>query len=192
MSDNFLVPLLTRLCHLIDQTNLWVGRTVSRLAVLLVLVVFGNVVLRYLFHASFVFLHELEWHLFALLFLLGGGYTLLKEGHVRVDIVYQRLGARSRAWINLAGVLLLLLPGCWLVIATGVPFAVSSFRMGEGSPDPGGIQFRFVLKSIISLAFLLIGLQGVSLGLKSVLLLRGCPLEQKNCRNPEEAAGDVC
>lgn len=187
MKENSLVTLLRRTTGLIDCANLWVGRTVSWLAVLLVLVVFANVVMRYFFQASFVFLHELEWHLFAIIFLLGGGYTLLKDGHVRVDIIYQRLGPRSRAWINLAGVLLLLLPGCWLVGVTGFVFAVNSFRMGEGSPDPGGIPFRFVLKSVISLAIFLMALQGVSLGLKSVLLLCGFPVDGQGKTTSEAA-----
>jgi TRAP-type mannitol/chloroaromatic compound transport system permease small subunit len=161
------------ICRAIDGINFWLGRGVAWLTVLVVLVVFANVLLRYLLHSSFVFMQELEWHLFAMIFLLGGGYTLLKDGHVRVDIFYQRLSPRGRAWLNLFGVLLFLLPGCYLVISTSIPFVNSSLQMLEGSPDPGGIPYRFILKSMIPLGFLLIALQGVAMGLRSVLTIVG-------------------
>ncbi|MFZ5760304.1 MAG: TRAP transporter small permease subunit [Thermodesulfobacteriota bacterium] len=178
MKEFFFVTLLKRLCLGIDFCNLWIGRAVSWLVVLLVMLVFANVLMRYCLQTSFVFLQELEWHLFAVIFLLGGGYALLKEGHVRVDIIYQRLDARRRAWINLLGVLFLLMPGCWLVIATGLPFAVTAWTMGEGSPDPGGLPYRFVLKATLAVAFFLMALQGLSLGVKSGLQLAGVPIAQ--------------
>ena len=89
------------------------------------LVVFVDVVMRYVFHTSFVFTQELEWHLFGFIFLLGAGYTLLYDGHVRVDIFYQRLSPSAKAWINLIGVLLFLIPGCVLIIATSWSFVVN-------------------------------------------------------------------
>jgi len=84
------MDFLKKLCFWIDTTNEWVGRGVSWVTLGLVLVVFVDVVMRYLFNTSYVFTQELEWHLFAFIFLIGAGYTLLHEGHVRVDIFYQR------------------------------------------------------------------------------------------------------
>ena len=127
--------------------------------------------IRSYYDLSFVFMQELEWHLFAAIFLLGGGYTLCKDGHVRVDIFYQRLSPRGRAWLNLCGVLFFLLPGCYLVVTTSLPFVHSSFQMQEGSPDPGGIPLRFLLKALIPLGFLLIALQGIAVGLRSLLTI---------------------
>jgi len=173
MQDRPLYKYLRAICRAIDWINFWLGRGVAWLTVLVVLVVFANVLMRYLLDSSFVFMQELEWHLFAAIFLLGGGYTLLKDGHVRVDIVYQRLSPRGRAWLNLIGVLLFLLPGCYLVISTAMPFVNSSLQMMEGSPDPGGIPCRFILKSMIPLGFLLIILQGLAMGLRSVLTIAG-------------------
>ncbi|RJX35121.1 MAG: TRAP transporter small permease subunit [Desulfurivibrio sp.] len=178
MGERLLFQYLRLLCRAIDAVNFWLGRGVAWLTVLVVLVVFINVLMRYLLHSSFVFMQELEWHLFAMIFLLGGGYTLLKDGHVRVDIFYQRLSPRGRAWLNLAGVLLFLLPGCYLVISTAMPFTNSSLQMMEGSPDPGGIPWRFLLKSMIPLGFLLIALQGVAMGIRSVLTIAGGKLEK--------------
>ncbi len=168
-----MLEILDAVSRAIDRLNLVVGRLVSWVTLLVVLVVFADVVMRYAFNTSFVFTQELEWHLFAFIFLMGAGYTLLREGHVRVDILYQRLDRRGRAWVDLVGVALFLLPGCTLVIATSIPFVVSSFLTGEGSPDPGGIPYRWLLKACIPAGFLLLGLQGISMGIKAIRVLAG-------------------
>lgn len=168
---------LQNISRWIDTLNDWVGRMVAWITLGLVLVVFVDVVMRYLFRTSFVFVQELEWHLFAFIFLIGAGYTLLKDGHVRVDIIYQRLGHRGRAWVNLIGVLLFLLPGCYLIIATSLKFVHNSFTILEGSPDPGGIPLRFIVKGAIPVGFALLMLQGISLGIHSLLQLMGIESE---------------
>ncbi|MCB2193866.1 MAG: TRAP transporter small permease subunit [Deltaproteobacteria bacterium] len=164
---------LMRFAKGIDKINQVVGRFVSWITTLLVLVVFVDVVMRYVFNISFVFTQELEWHLFAFIFLMGAGYTLLHDGHVRVDIIYQRLGSKAQAWINFIGCLLFLFPGCFLIIYTSMGFVENSFAILEGSPDPGGIPLRFILKSMIPLGFTLVWLQGISLFLKSFLIITG-------------------
>jgi TRAP-type mannitol/chloroaromatic compound transport system permease small subunit len=157
----------------IDSLNEWIGRGVAWISLGLVLVVFVDVVMRYLFKTSFVFTQELEWHLFAFIFLIGAGYTLLKDGHVRVDIFYQRLGYKSRAWINLLGVILFLIPGCTMIIVTSYKFVHNSWSIMEGSPDPGGIPLRFIIKGCITVGFVLLLLQGISLGMHSLLQILG-------------------
>jgi TRAP-type mannitol/chloroaromatic compound transport system permease small subunit len=164
---------IKKLSRWIDTLNQWVGRGVSWVTLALVLVVFVDVVMRYLFNTSFVFTQELEWHLFGFIFLMGAGYTLLHDGHVRVDIIYQRVGLKPRAWINLCGVILFLIPGCIMVITTSFKFALNAFEIMEGSPDPGGIPFRFVIKSCIPVGFTLLLLQGISLGMHSVMQILG-------------------
>jgi TRAP-type mannitol/chloroaromatic compound transport system permease small subunit len=163
----------------IDTMNAWVGRGVAWVTLLLVVVVFVDVVMRYLFKTSFVFTQEMEWHLFAFIFLIGAGYTLLNEGHVRVDIIYQRLGTKARAWVNLCGVVLFLIPGCLLIILTSWKFVHNSWSMLEGSPDPGGIPFRFIVKGTIPVGFVLLLLQGISLGLHSLMQLIGWETPEK-------------
>ena len=157
------------LSRIIDKINEWVGRGVAWVTLGLVLVVFVDVVMRYLFNTSFVFTQELEWHLFGFIFLIGAGYTLLHDGHVRVDIIYQRLGLKGRAWINLVGVIIFLIPGCIMVVTTSWKFMANSFAILEGSPDPGGIPFRFLLKGCIPVGFTLLLLQGISMGLHSFM-----------------------
>ena len=153
--------------------NTWVGHVVAWATAIVVAVVFVDVIMRYAFNISFVFTQELEWHLFAFIFLMGAGYTLLKDGHVRVDIIYQRLGFKGKAWLNLLGVIVFLIPGCLMVISTSFKFAYNSFLMMDGSPDPGGIPFRFILKGCIATGFFLLLLQGLSLGIHSLLQLLG-------------------
>jgi TRAP-type mannitol/chloroaromatic compound transport system permease small subunit len=168
-----MVDLIKLFCGAIDRINEAVGRIVSWVSLLLVLVVFVDVVMRYLFKTSFVFTQEMEWHLFAFIFLIGAGYTLLHDGHVRVDIIYQRLSVKGKAWVNLLGVIFFLIPGCYLVIATSWKFVGNSFSMMEGSPDPGGIPFRFIVKSFMTVGYFLLLLQGLSMGLHALLQLMG-------------------
>lgn len=168
-----------KLCLWIDAINRGVGSVAAWAAALVVLVVFSDVVMRYLFNTSYVFIQELEWHLFSFIFLMGAGYTLYKEGHVRVDIFYQRIGSKGRAWINLMGVLLFLIPGCYLVITTSYKFAHTSFLNLEGSPDPGGIPYRFIVKYTIPIGYLLLLLQGLALGIRSFFAVIGKDLEQQ-------------
>jgi TRAP-type mannitol/chloroaromatic compound transport system permease small subunit len=146
---------------------------------LLVLTVFTDVIMRYLFKTSFVFVQEMEWHLFAFIFLMGAGYTLLKEGHVRVDIIYQRLSPKSRAYINMLGIIFFLFPGCYMIIKTAIPFVNNSYNILEGSPDPGGIPFRFIIKSAIPIGFTLIGLQGISMFMKNLMIALNIPIEKE-------------
>ena len=169
---------LKRISSWIDAINQRVGRMVAWVSLGLVVVIFVDVMMRYLFNTSFVFTQELEWHLFAFIFLIGAGFTLLHDGHVRVDIFYQRLGFKGRAWVNFGGVLLFLIPGCLMVIATSWKFTMNAFGILEGSPDPGGIPLRFIVKGFIPAGFFLLLLQGISLGIHSLLQILGIETEE--------------
>jgi TRAP-type mannitol/chloroaromatic compound transport system permease small subunit len=173
---NFLKSLINS----IDTLNSWIGRMVAWVTLGLVVVVFVDVVMRYLFNTSFVFTQELEWHVFAFIFLIGAGYTLLRDGHVRVDIIYQRLGTKGQAWINFIGVVFFLIPGCMMLVITSFKFAYNAWTVMEGSPDPGGIPCRFLVKGAITAGFVLLVLQGISLGFHSFLQIIGKESIQKN------------
>ena len=172
------MQFLLNLCARIDSFNDYVGRAVSWTTLLLVLVTFVDVVMRYFFNTSFVFTQELEWHIFAFIFLMGAGYTLKNEGHVRVEVFFGKLSPKGKAWINLVGVLFFLIPSCLLFIKTSLPFVRESFHVMEGSPDPGGIPYRFILKSCIPAGYSLLLLQGLALGLSSLLQLVGVTAEE--------------
>jgi TRAP-type mannitol/chloroaromatic compound transport system permease small subunit len=171
--------LLKHICAWIDALNDRVGRVVAWTTLLLVMVTFVDVVMRYFFNTSYVFTQELEWHVFAFIFLMGAGYTLKNDGHVRVEVFYGKLSGKGRAWINLVGVLFFLIPSCLVFIKTSIPFVMESFRIMEGSPDPGGIPFRFILKSCIPIGYSLLLLQGISLGLNSLFQLIGVADEEE-------------
>ena len=172
------MKLLRHICTWIDAINDHVGRFVAWTTLLLVMVTFVDVVMRYFFNTSYVFTQELEWHVFAFIFLMGAGYTLKNDGHVRVEVFYGKLSGKGRAWTNLIGVIFFLIPSCFMFIKTSIPFVVKSFEIMEGSPDPGGIPFRFLLKSCIPVGYTLLLLQGISLGLNSLLLLTGATTEK--------------
>ncbi len=164
---------LERFCNRLDSINRTVGRAVSWVSLIMVLVVTVDVIMRYMFKKTFVFVQELEWHLFGVLFLIGAGYTLLYDAHVRVDVFYQRLSPKTQAWINFLGCLFFLLPGCYLVIATSMKFLAASWAIGEGSPDPGGLPARYVIKAMIPLGFTLIAIQGIPMTLRSLMVILG-------------------
>ena len=162
------MEILRSVCRWIDSINEWIGRGVAFITAGLVVVMFSDVVMRYLFKKSFVLVQELEWHLFGFIFLIGAGYTLLYDGHVRVDVIYQRLKPVAKAWINLLGTIFFLIPGCLMVIITSWKFTHNSWMVFEGSPDPGGIPLRFIIKGAITVGFALLLMQGLALGLRSL------------------------
>jgi TRAP-type mannitol/chloroaromatic compound transport system permease small subunit len=159
--------MLRSLARRIDAFQEAVGRAVSWLMLLLVIVVFGDVLFRYLLNTGWVFVQELEWHLFGTIYLLAGGYTLLYNEHVRVDVFYAKLSPRRRAWMDFILIFVFFFPSCALIIYTAWPFVVNAWTFGEGSPDPGGIPARWVVKSMIIAGFALLILQGISQAIKN-------------------------
>jgi TRAP-type mannitol/chloroaromatic compound transport system permease small subunit len=165
--------MLRELARWIDVVQERVGRFTSFMTLGMVLVVFFDVVQRYGFNRSSVFMQEMEWHLFAASYLLAAGYTMLYDEHVRVDIFYSRWGPRKRAWANCIFAFLFFFPSVFLVMYTTIPFLRNSWLLNEGSPDPGGVPARWVLKSMIIAGFALLGLQGVSETIKNFYVARG-------------------
>lgn len=164
---------MKKIIDLIDQLAEKTGGAVSWLVALLTVVTVYDVIARYVFRAGSVALQEMEWHIFALIFLLSAGYTLKKDGHVRVDLFYSKLSKRGKAIVDIAGTILLLLPFSILVIYTSSKFTITSFNMGEGSGDPGGLPARYILKGSIVLGFALLLLQGIAEILRNSMVLLG-------------------
>lgn len=175
----------------IDRLNDVIGRTVLWLVGLMVLIGAYNAVARYLNRftetnlASNAYL-EAQWYLFSLVFLLGAAYALKEDAHVRVDVLYGRLGPRGKAWIDLAGTVLFLIPFSLLMLWVSWPSVAASWRVREVSPDPGGLP-RYPIKAVILVAFVLLLLQGISQVFKQVALLRGAaPPPEPGHHRPEE------
>ncbi|TLX61177.1 C4-dicarboxylate ABC transporter permease [Stutzerimonas nosocomialis] len=152
---------------------------VARLCVLLlVLLVSGNVLMRYLLDISPVALQELEWYLISPIALLGISYTLKHRADVRVDFLYERFGNRLRAAIDLFSGIATCTIGLFIAwVAWG--YVMQSYRMGEGSPDPGGLPHRFLIKAFLPLGFALLGLQGVADTLRALCALFGAQQRQE-------------
>lgn len=165
------VPLVTRLADSLDHFAERTGRTTAWLALALVLVTFGVVVLRYLFDFGSIALQEAILYLHASLFLLGAAYTLKVDAHVRVDIFYRHLSTRARAWIDLLGALLLLLPVCSFLLWISWDYVATAWSLREGSRETGGLPWVYLLKTLIPVAAGLLILQGVSQALRSLATL---------------------
>jgi len=149
---------------------------VARIAVLaLVLLVAGNVLLRYAFSFSPVSMQELEWHLVSPIALLGMSYAVYHRADVRVDFLYDRFGVRSQAAIDLISGLLTLAIGV-IIAWLAVPYVMQAYDIGEGSPDPGGLPYRYLVKTFIPIGFSLLAVQGLIDTLRSLAtLISGAP-----------------
>jgi TRAP-type mannitol/chloroaromatic compound transport system permease small subunit len=163
---------MEQLAYRIDQLNDFVGRAAAWLTSALVVLIFVDVISRYFFESTAAWVIDLEWHLFALIFLLGGGYAFRHDKHVRVDLFYSRFSERDQAWVNILGCCLLLIPWCFAIVWVSSAYAYSSFLIREGSPDPGGLTARYLIKFSVVVGFVLLLLQGISVSLKSYLVLR--------------------
>lgn len=138
------------------------GRFIAWLILALALIVVYDVSMRFLFREGSVALQELEWHLFALIFLIGAAYTYKHNAHVRIDVLNQRMSDKTRLWINILGDALFLIPFCLIIIQASWPFVLASFEMVEGSPDAGGLPYRYLIKAAIPVGFALLALQGLA------------------------------
>lgn len=175
---------LALVARLIDGLNDRIGRTVAWLALVMVLLQFAVVVMRYVFGVGAIFLQEGVIYLHGTLFMVGAGYTLLHGGHVRVDIFYRDAAPKRKALIDLIGVLVFLLPVCTVIGWASWPYVGQSWAVFEGSRETSGIPGVFALKSVILAFVVLIVFQGVSMALHAVLTLAGAarPVDQPHER----------
>ncbi len=157
---------------LIDVMSTKIGNAVSWMTLMLVLITIYDVLMRYVFKAGSIWIQEAEWHLFAANFMLAASYTLLVDGHVRVDLFYANFKPQTKAWINLVGTVLFLIPYCILIIWASIPFVENSWAVFEGSNDPGGLPARYILKAVIPVTFILIALQGLSEIVKNLEIIK--------------------
>lgn len=169
--------VLLRVSGWIDEVNERIGQVMWWCALVMILVGVYNATVRYLGNflgrnlSSNAYL-ELQWYLFGAIFMLGAAYTLRRDGHVRVDVLYARLSSRGKAWVDVLGAVLFLLPFCAITLWLSLNWVEFSWKVHEMSGDPGGLA-RYPIKTVVPVAFgLLIG-QGISQLIKSVAVLRG-------------------
>lgn len=164
--------MLLAISRLIDCLNTLIGRGAAWLVLAAVLVSAGNAVSRYAFSMSSNAWLEIQWYLFSGIFLLAAGYTLLKNAHVRIDVISGRFSERTRAWLDVFGTLFFMLPMALLILYFSWPMFVQSYVGHEVSSDAGGLV-RWYVKLLIPCGFALLVLQGVSEMIKRIAFLRG-------------------
>ncbi len=167
------MQILERFVNFVDSLSDKIGYLVGWMTTLMVLIVFYDTVMRYAFNKGNVALQELEWHLFAIVFLIGAAYTLKEKGHVRVDILYVNLSEKTKAWIDFLGMFIFLIPFSVMVILSTKGFIMNSWAIREISPDPGGLPARYILKTMIPLGFSLLIVQGLSEAAKNFMVIMG-------------------
>lgn len=175
MKREYIVHALQQIAVKLEQFSEFSGKLISWLVLFMVLLVSYDVAMRYFFLSGSIALQEMEWHLFALIFLIGAAYTLKHDDHVRLDLFYKSkfMNDERRAWVNLLGGLMLLIPFCVLIIVASWPFVHQSYIHLEGSPDPGGLPYRWILKASIPLGFMLLLLQGIADIAKNLNIILG-------------------
>jgi TRAP-type mannitol/chloroaromatic compound transport system permease small subunit len=158
--------------RIIDRMTQLTGYLAAAVLAMLIALVVYDATVRYVFQSGSIALQELEWHLFDVVILLGIAYTLKENAHVRVDIFYDEFSPRAKALVNLLGVFLFILPFSMLIIYVGADFVVMSFEQMERSSDPGGLPYRYLVKGLMPLAFILLMLQALSEAIRSWTSIR--------------------
>jgi TRAP-type mannitol/chloroaromatic compound transport system permease small subunit len=166
-----MTPFLS-LSRLIDTISTVVGKLTMWLILATTLISAGNALVRKIFNQSSNGLLEIQWYLFAAVFLLGAGYGFLKNSHVRIDFISSKLSDRGRNWVDVIGILVVLIPFCVISIGLGWPFFMQAYTSGEISTNAGGL-IRWPVYGLIPLGFALLMLQGVSELIKRIAFLTG-------------------
>jgi len=143
---------------MIDKTIKYLGNFTAFILIILVLLVVYDATARYLFSTGSIALQELEWHLFDVIILFGIAYTLRENAHVRVDIFYASYSAKTKALVDFLASTFFILPFSLLIIYISLDFVTQSFIQNEGSSNPGGLGFRYLVKALLPLSFVFLSL----------------------------------
>ena len=182
-----MAPLLT-LSRLIDRVTEWFGRWVAWLVLAAVLISAINAAVRKAFNTSSNAYLEIQWYLFAAVFLLAAGYTLLRQEHVKIDVISGRFSKRTQIWIDIIGLVCFVLPLVWTVVHLSLPLAIRAYEMNEYSSNAGGL-IRWPVFALLPLGFFLLGVQAVSELIKRIAFLRGLipdPTQKGQAKSAEQ------
>ena len=183
---------LLTLSRLIDRMSEFIGKWLAWLVLAAVLISALNASVRKAFNTSSNAYLEIQWYLFAAVFLLAAGYTLLRQEHVKIDVISGHFSKRTQIWIDIIGLTCFVLPLVWVVIHLSLPLAIRAYQMNEYSSNAGGL-IRWPVFAMLPLGFLLLGLQAVSELIKRIAFLRGLipdPTQKKQAKSAEEELAD--
>lgn len=164
--------MLIKIESFFNAISKFLGYLTAFATVLMAVNVFVDTMMRYLFHWGSVGMQEMEWHLLSVVILLGIPFTLMEEGHVRVDVIYDRLSHKKRAVINIIGTVIFIMTFSLLIATGSINFVVESFVSGETSNDPGGLPYRWIVKSLIPFSFFLLAFMGIGYIVKYINIFR--------------------
>ena len=182
------MPALLQLSRAIDRLSEFIGRWVAWLVLAAVLISAGNAISRKAFNLSSNAFLEIQWYLFAAVFLLASGYTLMRQEHVKIDVVSGRFSKRTQIWIDIVGICLFLFPFIYMIIKLAMPLVINAFVTKEMSSNAGGL-IRWPVFVLLPLGLFLLGLQGVSELIKRFAFLKGLipdPSKKQGAKTPEE------
>jgi len=157
---------------ILDKISKYAGTISALLVIVLSLLVTYDAVMRYLFSAGSIALQEIEWHLYDMIFLLGISYALYRDKHVRVDIFYENYTSDTKALIEILSMLFLVIPFSVILINNAYDMTLQSYLQNEVSSDPGGLSYRYIIKGMIVLSFLLLIIQAISEIIRSLYFLK--------------------
>lgn len=169
------MKIILRLDALFNNTIILIGRLAAWSSIGLIVVILFDVVTRRFLVLGSTKLQELEWHIHAVLFMLCLGYAYLKDSHVRIDLLRERLSRRKQLWIELIGCLFFLIPYSFLVIFYGVDWWHRSFAVNESAPSATGLPYRWIIKAVLPIGFLLLFASGISTAFRKIIQLFGPP-----------------
>ena len=182
------MPFFLTLSQRIDQFSEWVGRWVAWLVLAAVLLSAGNAVMRKVINWSSNGLLEIQWYLFAAVFMLAAGYTMMRQEHVRIDVISGRFSKRTQIWIDIVGICVFLFPFIFMIIKLSMPLVINAFVSKEMSSNTGGL-IRWPVFALLPLGMLLLGMQGVSELIKRIAFLQGLipdPTRKQGAKTAEE------
>ena len=165
--------MLLKLERIFDRFSDVMGWVAGALNLLMLINVFYDSIMRYFFSTGSIALQEMEWHLFAMVFLFGIAYALKEDGHVRVDVFYDRFPPRWKAIVNIAGAVLMLLPLSVLVIEGSVWYVQEAISTGEVSGDPGGLPYRWLIKLVIPASFVFLIVSATGFVIRNINIFLG-------------------
>jgi TRAP-type mannitol/chloroaromatic compound transport system permease small subunit len=181
------MELLTRVSEGLDRAVVKIGKVAAWAGLALILVTVFDVVTRRFFVLGSTKLQELEWHFHVILFAFCLGYAYLKDSHVRIDLVREKLSERTQWWIEVLGILLFLLPFCAMVVWYGINFTERSFATSEVSASATGLTHRWLIKAVIPIGFSLLALAGIAVLLRKFVELFGPEDLRRKVHEIEEA-----
>ena len=184
---------LLKLSRAIDALNEWVGRWVGWLVLAAVVISAANAVVRKAFNMSSNAFLEIQWYLFAAVFLVASGYTMLRQEHVKIDVILGRFSKRTQIKVEMFGIVAFLFPFCWAVILLVWPLVVKAYVTGEMSSNAGGL-IRWPVFALVPAGFALLGLQGVSELIKRLAFLQGLiddPTKKTQSKTAEEELAEI-